>query len=500
MICATIGRGRHSSLLAEWKSAAEAGVELVELRLDCLRRDIDLKRVLKERHTPVVCTIRRGVDGGLWRGPEEKRQQLLREAIVLGVDYVDLEVDIAANVRRYGKTKRIISYHNVQKTPEELDEIVNQCEELDPDIVKIATQAKTLAEASQVLRYATTTKFPTIPIAMGEIGAFTRILGAKYGAPFTYAGFNPERQFAPGMFSFRRLQRDFHYNRINSQTEVYGVIGDPIEHSLSPLVHNAVFRQLGLNKVMVPFRVPEGSLESFLEDLAWLDIKGCSVTIPHKEAILPLLQQKEGAVDRTKSCNTILIGENGELTGLNTDYRAAMDSLEMAMGGRESEDAASPLFEKQVLVLGAGGVARSVAFGLERRGAAVTITNRHDERAASLAEEVNCRTVTWSARAGVLTDVVVNCTPVGMHPDVDDTPLPPAAFTRPGMMVFDTIYHPENTMLIKLARERGASVVTGVEMFILQAAHQFKLYTGLDAPLELMRSLVKRRLGALRDE
>jgi 3-dehydroquinate dehydratase/shikimate dehydrogenase len=500
MICATIGRGRHSSLLEEWKAAAAAGADLVELRLDCLRRDIDLKRILKERHTPVVCTIRRTVDGGLWRGQEEKRQQLLREAIVLGVDYVDIEVDIASAIRRYGKTKRIVSYHNLQQTPEELHEIVYRCEELDPDIVKVATQAKSLADASRVLKFATTAKFPMIPIAMGELGAFTRILGAKYGSPFTYAGFNPERQFAPGMFSFRRLQRDYLYNRINSQTEVYGVIGDPIEQSLSPVVHNTAFRHLGLNKVMVPFRVPEGSLPSFFTDLAWLGIKGCSVTIPHKEAILPLLQQKEGAVDRTKACNTVLFDENGELIGLNTDYRAAMDSLEMAMGGRESDDAPSPLFEKQVLVLGAGGVARSIAFGLERRGAAVTITNRHDERAAILAEEVNCRTIPWSARASILTDVVVNCTPVGMHPDVDDTPLPPAAFTRPGMMVFDTIYHPENTMLIKLARERGASVVTGVEMFVLQAAHQFRLYTGLDAPLELMRSVVKRKLGPLREE
>lgn len=500
MICATIGRGRHSSLLAEWKAAAEAGAELVELRLDCIRRDVDLKRVLKERYTPIVCTIRRGSDGGLWRGHEEKRLQLLREAIVLGVDYVDVEVDVAPNIRRYGKTKRIISYHNMQETPEELDEIVNQCEDLDPDVVKIATQAKTLADASRVLHCAAAAEAPLIPIAMGEIGSFTRILGAKYGAPFTYAGFNPERQFAPGMFSFRRLQRDFHYNRVNSQTEIYGVIGDPIDHSLSPLVHNAAFRQFGLNKVMVPFRVPDGRLPEFFEDLAWLGVKGCSVTIPHKEAILPLLHQREGAVDRTKSCNTVLISEEGELTGLNTDYRAAMDSLEMAMGGRESEDAASPLFEKQVLILGAGGVARSIAFGLERRGAAVTITNRHDERAAGLAEEVNCRAVPWSSRAGVLTDVIVNCTPVGMHPDVDDSPMPPAGFTRPGMVVFDTIYHPENTMLIKLARERGAAVVTGVEMFVLQAAHQFKLYTGFDAPLELMRNLVKRRLGALRDE
>ncbi len=253
------------------------------------------------------------------------------------------------------------------------------------------------------------------------------------------------------------------------------------------MVHNAAFRQLGLNKVMVPFLVPNGELPAFFKELLWLDIKGCSVTIPHKEAIVPLLQQKEGAVERTGSCNTVVFQEDGQRVGYNTDYRAAMDSLEAAMGGRESEEAPSPLFDKQVLILGAGGVARAIAFGLMRRGAHVTITNRHDERATRLAEEVGCRTVTWSMRASTLVDVVINATPVGMHPNVDDTPLPPAAFSRPGMVVFDTIYHPENTMMLKLARERGCQTVTGVDMFLRQAAAQFKLYTGQDAPIDVMR-------------
>jgi 3-dehydroquinate dehydratase/shikimate dehydrogenase len=145
-------------------------------------------------------------------------------------------------------------------------------------------------------------------------------------------------------------------------------------------------------------------------------------------------------------------------------------------------------------------VSRAIAFGLMRRGAHVTITNRHDDRANRLAEEVGCRAVTWSARASTLADVIINATPVGMHPNVDDTPLPPAAFSRPGMVVFDTIYHPENTMMLKLARERGSLGVSGVDMFVRQAALQFKLYTGLDAPVEVMREVVNRKLRPIRDE
>jgi 3-dehydroquinate dehydratase/shikimate dehydrogenase len=498
MICVTIGRGRHSSLAEEWKSAGEAGIELVELRVDCLRREPDLKRILKERPTPVVFTIRRGVDGGLWRGKEDRRQQLLREAIAAGVDYVDLEVDIAAKIRRYGKTKRIVSYHNMKSTPVDIEDMSDQCAELDPDIIKIATAATTLAEASRVLHLATKAKAPMIPIAMGEIGIFTRILGRKFGAPFTYAGFNPERVFAAGMMQHGVMRHDFAYDQIDANTEVYGVMGDPIEQSLSPVVHNAAFRDLGLNKVMVPFLVPASELPAFFSELLWLDVKGCSVTIPHKQTIVQHLQQKEGAVERTGSCNTVVFKEDGQRIGYNTDYRAAMDSLEVAMSGHESDESSSPLFDKQVLILGAGGVARAIAFGLVRRGAHVTITNRHDERATELAEEVGCRTVTWSMRASTMADVMINATPVGMHPNVDDTPLPAAAFSRPNVIVFDAIYHPENTMMIKLARERGCQTVTGADMFIRQAAVQFKLYTGQDAPPDVMLDALKLKLTPLR--
>jgi 3-dehydroquinate dehydratase/shikimate dehydrogenase len=500
MICVTIGRGRHQSLAEEWNEAAKAGAELVELRIDCLRREPDLERILKDRPTPLVFTIRRGIDGGLWGGNEEKRQQLLREAIALGVEYVDLEHDIAGNIRRFGKTKRIVSYHNLKTTPEDLQDIVEQCEELDPDIVKIATAAGSLAEASHVMRLGLSKKFPTIAIAMGDIGFFTRILGAKYGSPFTYAGFNPERIFAVGMPQFPVLRRDYCYNQINSKTRVYAVIGDPIQQSLSPAIHNAAFRHLGMNKVLVPILVPSGELETFLRELSWLDIKGFSVTIPHKEAVVPLLQWKVGAVEWTGSCNTVVIEADGRRIGFNTDERAAIDSLELGMGGTGEPESASPLIDKQVLILGAGGVARSIAFGLVRRGAHVTITNRHDERAKALAEEVGCRVATWSQRASSIADVVINCTPVGMHPHVHDTPLPQSAFSRSGIVVFDTVYHPENTMFLKLARERKAMTITGVEMFLRQAAHQFKIYTGADAPIEVMREALKRKLGPIREE
>ena len=498
MICVTLGRGRHRTLLEEWSQAAEAGAELVELRVDCLRSEINLKRLLSERHTPLVFTVRRGADGGLWRGNEEKRLLLLREAIVSEVDYVDLELDIAKSIPRFGHTRRIISYHNFRETPNDLDAIFNQARDCNPDVVKVAALARSVEDAGRILEAAarSSESVPSIGIAMGPLGVFTRILNRKYGAPFSFAGFNPERIFAPGMLSFDELWRDYGYNRINKDTEVYAVIGDPIAHSLSPAVHNAAFRKLGMNKVYVPLHIPAGSLKSSLESLSWLDLKGLSVTIPHKEAILPLLKQVDGAVERLKACNTVVI-KDGVWTGHNTDYHAAMSVLEEAFGGSTSDEV-SVLMDKQVVILGAGGVARTIAYGLSRRGAGVTLVNRDDERAARVASEVGCRYTSWAARASNPCDILVNGTPVGMHPNLDDSPVPPAAF-RAGMVVFDTIYHPENTMFLKLARERECRTVTGVDMFVRQAALQFKLFTGKEAPVEVMRQAVTRKLGVTRE-
>ena len=426
MICVTIGRGRHSSLVEEWKSAAEAGVELVELRIDCLRREPDLKRILKERPTPLVFTIRRGVDGGLWRGNEEKRQQILREAVALGVDYIDLEMDIASKIRRFGKTKRIVSYHNMKTTPVDLQDIAEKCEEFDPDVVKIATSATTLAEASRVLHLGATAKAPTIPIAMGEIGVFTRILGRKFGAPFTYAGFNPERVFAAGMLQYGVVRKITPTTRSTPRPRSTACIGDPIEQSSEP---RRAQRRLS------PARVEQGDgavpgarrrAAGLLQGAALAGHQGMQRDDSPQGGDRAAL----AAEGRCRRAHRHL--QHGHLRSRWAAAPATTPTIgrrwirsKPAMGGRVSEEAPSPLFDKQVLILGAGGVARSIAFGLTRRGAHVTITNRHDERATRLAEEVGCRTVTWSMRASTVADVIINATPVGMHPNVDDTPLPP---------------------------------------------------------------------------
>lgn len=520
MICVSIGRGRHRHVVAEHKHLVEQGAKLVELRLDYVNGQLNLRRVLPDRPGPIVFTLRRPQDGGRFPGSEEQRRMLLRTAIVEGVEYVDLEEDVAAEIPRYGKTKRIVSLHDFTGTPENLPAIHARLARLDPDIVKIATMATCTRDSLRMLRLVRDSQIPTIGICMGEIGTPTRLLAGKFGAPFTYATFHAERSLAPGQLSFQQMAEIYGYDRINAGTEVYGVIGDPIAHSYSPHVHNAAFQHLGLNKVYIPFRVAREDLPAFLEDAAELGLCGLSVTIPHKEAILRHLSKVGASVKAVGAVNTVLL-RDGERQGFNTDYRAAMDSLEAVIDGQATTDgeglASEPprmaadaeanapeaaekrpdLRHKTALVLGAGGAAKAIAFGLLRRGAAVVIASRTREHANTLANHLKCSVVDWGLRHSTYADLIINCTPVGMHPNVDESPFDKGYLSH-SMFVFDTVYTPEQTLLIKDARYKGCTTITGVDMFVRQAALQFKLFTNQDPPLEVMRDALKRATGAAR--
>lgn len=495
MICVSIGRGRHRHVIAEHKHLAEQGAKLVELRLDYINGTINLKRLLGERPGPVIVTIRRPQDGGKYQGTEQERQTLLRTAIADGVDYVDLEEDVAVAIPRYGKTKRIVSMHDFRKTPDDLEEIHARLAKLDPDIVKMATLANQPHDNVRMLRLVKNSKIPTVGICMGDIGTPSRLLVGRCGAPFSYATFHHERSLAPGQLSFQQMTEVYNYDEINQDTEVYGVIGDPIAQSLGPIIHNAAFRAAGLNKVYIPFRIPREDLNTFLDDVPELGVKALSVTIPHKEAVLKRVTKIDGAVRGIVAANTLLFEEDG-VAGFNTDYRGSMDCL---TGALTSERGDADLADKVALVLGAGGAAKAIAFGLQRRGAEVVIASRTRERADRLADALKCKAVDWGTRHNFWVDVLVNCTPVGMHPNVDETPYD-KHYLKPSTVVFDTVYNPESTLLVKDARARSCTVVTGVEMFIRQAALQFKLFTDVDAPQDLMRDVLKRTIGAARQD
>ncbi len=491
MICVSIGRGRHKQMIAEHARLVDDGVQLVELRLDYIQRDVSLHRLLSNRPGPVIITCRREADGGQWQHSEEQRIMLLRSAIAAGVEYVDLEADVADSIPRFGPTKRIISLHDFVRTPDNLEQICNELAAHDADIIKIATMANAPRDNIRMLELVQSSRIPTIGICMGEIGTPTRILGMRYGAPFTYATYHQERALAPGQLSYKLMREIYRVDEIDEQTELYGVIGDPIAQSLSPVLHNSGLSHLGLNKVYLPFRVPVENLDSFMRDCHWLGIRGLSVTIPHKEGVLKYCTKIDGAVKGIGAANTMLF-HNDEVLGFNTDYRAAMVCLDERLG---TADRKTPLAGHTALLLGAGGAARAIAFGLRRRGADVCVASRAMGKAEGLAASLGCRAVPWEHRHNVSADVIVNATPIGMHPNVDESPYDPRRL-RPNAIVFDLVYNPEQTLLLKEARQRNCRTISGVEMFVGQAALQFQHFTEHAPPMNVLQANLRRTIGA----
>ncbi len=494
MICVTLGRARHARMIEEHKFLVEQGAELVELRLDYIGRAVSLNRLLANRPGPVVITVRRREDGGRWMKSEQERMTLLRSAIAAGVDFVDIEADVASQIPRYGKTKRIISYHDFSGTPENLEELHRAMAEEDADIVKIATMANTFADNLRMMDLVKHAKVPTIGICMGEIGMITRIMSNRLGSPFTYATFSKDKKMAPGLLGWKEMKSLYRYDQITDETELFGVVADPVAHSHSPLIHNKAFESQNINARYLPFRIPKSDLPNFVRHCPEVGIHGLSITIPHKEQALDECTQAESSATGIGAVNTLVFsGDN--ILGYNTDYRAAMDCIEELYKIDRSNE--RPMQGVTTLVLGAGGVSRAIAWGLRQRHSEVLIASRTFERSQMLAGEIGCRAIEWDDRHDHRIHLLVNGTPIGMHPDVDSSPFNAASLNQ-FVAVFDTVYNPENTLLIKHAKRAQCRIITGVDMFVRQAAYQYKLFTGNDAPIELMRDTIKQATNPFR--
>ncbi len=496
-ICTIIARTRHKMVALELEEAVKRGAKFLELRLDYIAKAVDYRRLAPHKKCSWLGTFRRATEGGRYGGPESERQMFLRQMIVSGVfDWIDIETDIADSVRRFGTVKRIVSYHNMNETPENLEEIYEKMTKQDADVLKVVTTAQSTRDNVRLMRLLQNAKKPTVGHCMGDIGFPTRILGLKYGAPFIYAAFNSERGIAPGLISLGEVKRLYPVSTINSNTRLFGVIGDPVAQSYSPALHNGLFQRDGINALYLPLRVPRGGLKTALEDYASLGFEGYSVTIPHKEAAFANASETDERVVQSKAANTLIAKEGGYVAA-NSDYKAALDSLMTNLPVTES-GIAKDIKDCTAMILGAGGAARAIVHALHSVGIhQIFVTSRTLERAETLANEVTGKAVEWGRRHQVVCDILINCTPIGMHPDLDASPIH-FSFFKPGMSVFDTVYNPENTMFIKDARQRACRTITGTEMFIRQAALQYEMFTGKNPELEVMREIMRQALSPLR--
>lgn len=497
--------------------AVAAGAEMLELRmdyLDGLNPDSVVALIAAIRNTglrrvPVLATCRDPREGGVGAHPEGLRRRVLRAAVEAGVDFVDLEY---ANFIRpefghraetvlaaHPATRLILSTHSFRGRFRDLDglhrRMTQACPAAIPKLVYTALHINDCFEAFDLL---SKTPGDRIVLCMGEAGLISRILAKKLGGFVTFASLEEQAATAPGQVTLRTLKDLYRYDAIDADTELFGVIADPVGHSMSPAIHNAGFADRGLNKLYLPLLVQGGQKEfdAFLDNVLarpWLGFRGFSVTIPHKHSALEYVRRKGGFIEplaeKIGAANTLLIEPRAAdsepvLSAYNTDYAGALDAIAQGMGIDRSGLRGVP-----VAVVGAGGVSRAIVVGLTDVGAKVTIYNRTVERAQELAADFNCVFAGLNELPRLDAELLVNCTSIGMHPYVNASPVPPECI-KPGMAVFDTVYNPAETLLLKQAKEKGATAIDGVAMFVNQAAAQFKWFTGQPANTDLMRKVV----------
>jgi 3-dehydroquinate dehydratase/shikimate dehydrogenase len=460
--------------------------DLAEIRLDAMQA-FDLDRLLDHPPCPVIITFRPVREGGLYEGPEDERIAMLRRAAELGAQYVDVEHDALDRLGDLPPERVIASYHHFGETPVDVASIHRRLVESGAGTVKVAVTAGHILDTVPVLRLLRDATVPTIALSMGERGVLTRILAPKFGTPLTYAADDGGPEAAPGQITLALMRDLYRVDRIGPATEVYGVMADPVGHSLSPRIHNAAFSEIDYDAVYLPLWV-EGDPAEFVRAMREFDVGGYSVTIPHKQAVMAAADEIEPVARRIGAVNTLQRRADGSLLATNTDWTAGLAAIEAVVGE-------GWLRGKRALQLGAGGVGRAMAFGLAERGARVTLADVDADRAEALAGELGAETCPADAVVDVACDLLLNCTPVGMHPQTDASPVPRDVLHE-DLVVYDAVYNPAETGLLREAREAGCRTVSGLDHFVRQAVEQFELWTQQAAPTERMRRVVVDALGA----
>ena len=467
----------------------------LEFRLDYLEKPLLALPKLKQffadnTAATAIATCRREANGGKFPGSVAAEVEVLSNAAEAGFHLADIEIQSAEAIKKAGLQKLretgvalIVSYHDFNAT-KDLDGIYDRIAPFNPDFIKIVPTAKALVDNVTLIRFLEHKSDHTniIGICMGDAGVISRVLGVRAGSAFTFAAATPGEETGPGQIAARTLIETYRIDQVDAATKVYGVAGNPIRSSLSPVMMNTAFRRETVNAVYLALQTSK--LSDLLKLVNEIPIQGVSITMPLKEEILPHLEQTDPLSAKIGAVNTIRMLD-GKLFGFNTDVAGIVGPLEKRMSLRGAK----------VLVLGAGGAARAAVFGVRDRGAEVFILNRTAETAQKLARQSGSKTIKKEALAKTSFDVIINATPVGMAGN--KAPQILEAKDLNTRLVFDLVYNPLETPLLHLARQKGIAIITGVEMFVQQGARQFEIFTGKPAPEEEMFRVV---LHALRQQ
>lgn len=491
-ICIAMGFPDAQKLLEHARREADAGESFFEFRLDYLtapEQGIAVIRKFLAAHPDcrILATCRRHQNHGKFNGSVEEQVRYLSAAAAAGACAVDLEVESAENVAGglsafRGQARLILSYHNYEGTPSP-ETVLRRMLRIPADGYKIVTTARKPSDNCRVLALTKShPRTPLIVLAMGETGFPTRVLSTAWGGLFTYAAPNASEGTASGQVSARLLRHLYRVEKFSHAAKIYGVIADPVRHSISPAVHNRAFQAHRLDAVYLPFLVQSTQLKDFFVLAGKLPVAGFSVTIPHKQKVMRYLDVVDPLARRIGAVNTIW-RKAGKWRGTNTDAGAVTVPLAKRLR----------LPKSSILLVGNGGAARSAAYALMESGAKVSIVGRNPDRARSLAKACGAEPLLREQAEARKFDALVHATPLGMYPHVD------GCFFKdsiPAQLVFDMVYNPLETTLLRRAAEQGLTVISGLQMFLEQAARQFEIWTGASAPRSVMEKAALEALSS----
>lgn len=489
-VCVAL-RGATVDELLDRAESALAASHFFEFRLDSLDRPTQavpaIAKFLQAHHeVSAIATCRRKPNGGGYNGSLAEELKVLRAAAEAGCTLLDLEIESAeecssSELEAFRESIEVtgsallISFHDFEHAADP-ETAYNRIQRFEPDFIKVVSTAHTLTDSLRLLQWikSRSGEAQLVAIAMGETGIISRVLSLRAGSAFTFASAPDGAETAPGQMTARTLKDLYQIEQIDNATRIYGVAGNPVSHSLSPLMQNTAFHRERINAVYLPLKTD--SLDDLLTLARQLPLGGLSITMPLKEQILPHLANVDPLTAKIGACNTIRMGVDGKLYGFNTDVAGIVRPLEKRLS----------LKGARVLVLGAGGAARAAVFGLAEKGAEVFIWSRKESAARDLAKAAKATTLTRSQVATSQFDVLVNATPCGMTGNSHSLPLEDHEWRA--RLVFDLVYNPLETPLIKAAQARGVATILGYEMFVHQGARQFELWTGKAAPeAEMLR-------------
>ena len=491
-ICVSITSDDASEMMDKAESVLREN-SLIELRLDYLKAPLAamsrLRRLTEARPDGIlIATCRRTAPGGNFDGSLDEQLEVLRKATEAGCAAVDIDIESAEAMSSEdwedmrSRAAIVLSSHDFKSTSG-LEETFARMRSFNSDFYKVVGTATCLHDNVVMTRFLEEhcQEYPMVGMCMGEQGMLSRILGIRAGGAFTFGSEGAGKETAPGQPTYRELRDFYRIEQVETVTKVYGIAGDPVSHSMSPWVMNTGFRRENVNAVYLPLHAK--TLSDLLATVKGLPLDGLSVTMPYKQAIVSHLDNSDVPTQQCGACNTVVRGKDGRLFGFNTDVYGIVAAIEPRVA----------LQGARVLVIGAGGAARAAVIGLKAKGAEVTIVNRTPATATELAKQLGVKTAKRSEVAKLSFDLIFNATPVGMGPAAE-TPLEENELNT--TWVFDSVYNPVDTPLLKLAQSKGCGTISGVEMFLHQAARQFEIWTGKPAPMDAIRQVLLRQLGA----